>query len=79
MQSVNNQKTSCFVRGKGLFLLLMPRLSMKAKHDSNSQEGYVANGLYGIGTFHSLLAALVHGAVFDFPTQVIFCFNNLCG
>ncbi len=38
MLSVNNQKTSGFVRGKGLFLLLKPRLSMTTKPDSNSQD-----------------------------------------
>ncbi len=77
MLSVNNQKTSGFVRGKGLFLLLKPRLSMTTKPDSNNQDGYVVSGLCGIDKITNHLDVLVHGAVFDFPTQVIFCFNDL--
>ena len=79
MLFVDNQKTSWFVLDKESFLFSKPTLSMTTKHDSNNLDGYVENGLYGIDTFHSLLAVLVHGAVFDFPTQVVFCFNNLCG
>ena len=34
---------------------------MTTTDDNNKRDDYVESGLYGIGTFHSLLAVLIHG------------------